>query len=64
MYLTIVDETGNYRLLIMLGDGQDARCWVTDFSQRIDPILLQEIFRHHFLIINFMLFKVKEKEGE
>ena len=51
VYLTIVDEA-NCRLLIMLGDG---RCTVLGdevFSQRIDPMLLQEIFQTHFLIIN------------
>ena len=64
MYLTIVDETGSCRLLIMLGDelgdGLGARCWVTIFSHRIDRMLLQEIFRHHFLIIIVRLGNFKQ----
>ena len=48
MYLTVVDEA-SCRLLIMLGDG--LRCTVLGdevFSQRIDPMLLQEIFQTPF----------------
>ena len=64
MYLTIVGETGSCRLLIMLGDGLGdglgARSWVTIFSQRIDRMLLQDIFRHHFLIIIVRLGNFKQ----
>ena len=48
MYLTIVEDA-SCRLLIMLGDG--LRCMVLGgkvFSQRIDPMLLQEIFQTPF----------------
>ena len=40
----VVDKTHTCRLLI-LGDGPGARCWVMNFSQCIDPMLLQEIFQ-------------------
>ena len=54
MYLTIVDETGMDR---------GARCWVTNFSQRIDPMLLHEIFQTLFsnLKINFIYIYEERK---
>ena len=58
MYLAIVDEA-SCRSLITLGDG--LRCTVLGdkvFSQRIDPLLLQEIFQTPFSNNN----KKKRKE--
>ena len=49
MYLTIVDETGSCRLLIMLNDAGTDRPkskFLADESQRgTDPLLLHEIFQ-------------------
>ena len=57
VYLTRVDEA-SCRLLIMLGNG---RCTVLGdevFSQRIDPMLLQEIFQTDFLIIIIIMMMI------
>ena len=48
MYFSVVDGTGSCRLLIMLSDGLRCKVLGEKHSQRIDQMLLQEIFQTPF----------------
>ena len=60
MYLTIVDEIGSCRSLVMLGDGPGCKV-LSDkfFSSVLTRYYYRKYFRHHFLII----IKRKEKKN-
>ena len=51
MLLAIVDETRSCRLRIQLDDGPRCEVLVTLFFQRIDPMLLHQIFQTPFLFL-------------
>ena len=61
VYLTKVDEA-SCRLLIMLGDGLRYIVLGNEvFSQRIDPMLLQELFQTPFCNNNYIFLNFFKK---